>query len=181
MSTAWQATEIPDVWRTGRLPIGDDRGSFTKIIGAGDEGTASPFRTQEIFWSRSARGVFRGLHFQLPPHATRKVVFVVSGSVRDFVLDLRVGSPTYGVVAEFDLGPTTGGLVIPVGCAHGFEALVDDTAMVYAQEEWFSADHDAGVNVISSGIVLAAPDPIISARDRALPSVVDFESPFVYA
>ena len=172
MSTAWQATEIPDVWRTSRRPALDDRGAFTKIVGEGDEGDAQPFSTREIFWSRSARGVFRGLHLQVPPKATRKVVFVVSGAARDFVLDLRVG--------EFELDPTTGGLVIPIGCAHGFEALADDTVMVYGQEEWFSADCDAGVNVRSSGIVLRAEAAVISARDLALPDIADFDSPFVY-
>jgi dTDP-4-dehydrorhamnose 3,5-epimerase-like enzyme len=159
----------------------DSRGSFSKILGEGDSEVDSPFRTREIFWSRSAVGVARGLHVQLPPRSTRKLVFVTSGTVRDFVLDLRRGSPTEGVVWETELDPDSGGLVIPDGCAHGFEVVSLEAVMVYAQEDFHSPDHDAGVDLRSAGIVLRAEHPVISDRDLALPSLRSFDSPFGYA
>ena len=62
--------------------------------------------TREVFWSQSERGVFRGLHVQLPPRAARKLVFVTTGRVRDFVLDLRRGSPTEGQLGTSSWTPT---------------------------------------------------------------------------
>jgi dTDP-4-dehydrorhamnose 3,5-epimerase len=139
------------------------------------------FVTREVFWSQSAKGVFRGLHVQLPPRAARKLVFVTSGSVRDFVLDLRRGSPTEGQVHEFQLGDVTGGLVIPEGCAHGFEVLSDGAAMVYLQEDFHSPEHDTGVLYSSVDVQPITATPIVSARDLELPPMSSFDSPFEFA
>lgn len=169
---------IPGLFLTTREGLLDSRGSFTKILGEGDDVDAPPFVTREVFWSRSTRGVLRGLHVQLPPRSTRKLVFVTHGAVRDFVLDLRVGSPTYHAVLEIPLDERSGGLVIPDGCAHGFEVVSDEAAMVYLQEDFHSPEHDSGVLYTSAGVVPVADGPIVSARDLALPSLEDFTSPF---
>lgn len=171
---------IPGLFLTTRDALLDSRGSFTKVLGEGDDSGVPPFVTREVFWSRSTRGVLRGLHVQLPPRATRKLVFVTHGSVRDFVLDLRVGSPTHLAVAEVPLDDQGGGLVIPDGCAHGFEVVSDEAAMVYLQEDFHSPEHDSGVLYTSAHIVPLTPEPIVSARDLALPSVDDFDSPFEF-
>ena len=181
VSFPWMPTSMPGVVLTTRPPMVDERGSFTKVLGEGDEGGQPPFVTREAFWSHSGRGVFRGLHVQLPPRSTRKLVFVTHGDVRDFVLDLRVGSPTCGEVHEFELSASTGGLVIPEGCAHGFEVLSDGASMVYLQEDFHSPDHDGGILYSSAGVELAATQPVISARDLALPPLADFDSPFEFA
>jgi len=180
VSSEWRSTDIPGLFEIGRPVLADDRGSFHKILGEGDSGTAEPFRTREIFWSHSVRGTLRGLHVQLPPRETRKLVFVVNGEVRDFVLDLRVGSPTEGIVAEFALDASSRGLVVPSGCAHGFEVLSAEASMVYAQEGYHSADHDSGILFSSAGVELRTAAPIISSRDLELPRLADFVSPFSY-
>jgi dTDP-4-dehydrorhamnose 3,5-epimerase len=159
----------------------DERGAFTKILGEGDEEDHAAFRTREIFWSSSRRGVVRGMHVQLPPHAARKLVFVTEGAVRDFVLDLRRGSPTEGQVWETRLEHGGGGLVVPEGCAHGFEVVSDRAAMVYAQEDFHHPESDAGVLFSSVGISISCAAPIVSARDLALPPLSEFSSPFEYA
>lgn len=171
---------MPGVFRTSREAVLDARGSFLKVLGEGDDAPAEPFITREVFWSHSRRGVVRGMHVQLPPRSTRKFVFVTSGAIRDFVLDLRVGSPTYGQVHEFALDASTGGLVIAAGCAHGFEVVSDDASMVYLQEDYFSPEHDAGVLYTSAGITAASSAPVVSERDLALPSLAGFDSPFTY-
>ncbi len=181
MSSPWRSTPIPGLFRTSRPSLLDSRGSFSKILGEGDGDGAAPFRTREIFWSGSERGVFRGLHVQLPPRATRKLVFVTGGSVRDFILDVRRGSPTEGVLWGVEMDASTGGLVIPEGCAHGFEVLSDTAVMVYAQEDFHSPEHDGGVHYASAGVVLSAADPVVSARDLALPMLDSFDSPFSFA
>lgn len=171
---------MPGAFLTSRATFPDERGTFTKILGEGDDADQTPFVTREVFWSSSARGVFRGLHVQLPPRQTRKLVFVTRGLVRDFLLDLRRGSPTEGTVWETTLDESSGGLVIPAGCAHGFEVLSEDAIMVYAQEDYYAPGLDGGVHYASAGIQLVAREPIVSARDLELPPLADFASPFGY-
>lgn len=163
---------------TARPRFDDDRGSFTKILGEDDCGDERPFVPREVFWSRSHRGVFRGMHVQLPPRATRKLVFVTSGRVRDVILDLRVGSPTYLTVWDTELDALGGGLVIPAGCAHGFEVLSDDASMVYLQEDVHVPECDSGILYSSAGITLTTTQAIVSERDLALPPLDSFTSPF---
>jgi dTDP-4-dehydrorhamnose 3,5-epimerase len=181
VSSPWRSTPIPGLFQTSRPPLLDSRGSFSKILGEGDGDGPDPFRTREIFWSRSDRGVFRGMHVQLPPRAARKLVFVTSGTVRDFVLDVRRGSPTEGLLWAAEMDGESGGLVIPEGCAHGFEVLSDTAVMVYAQEDFHSPEHDGGIHYGSAGVRLAAADPVVSARDLALPELGTFDSPFDFA
>jgi dTDP-4-dehydrorhamnose 3,5-epimerase-like enzyme len=120
------------------------------------------------------------MHFQIPPRSTRKVVFAAAGVIRDFVFDMRAGSPTFRKLFETELTEQSGGLVIPTGCAHGFEVLQGPATMVYGQEEHFSLETDAGINFESVGVRLMSRDPVISERDRALPAFESFDSPFEY-
>jgi dTDP-4-dehydrorhamnose 3,5-epimerase len=177
----WLETDIPGLFQTTRPRFSDSRGGLTKILGEGDCGPAAPFVAREIFWSTSEVGVFRGMHFQIGPRATRKVVFVTVGVVRDFVLDLRRGSPSFAQLWETELSPETGGLVIPMGCAHGFEVLDGPAAMVYGQDEHFSPETDAGINYESAGVRLRCASPVVSERDRLLPTLDSFDSPFEFA
>jgi dTDP-4-dehydrorhamnose 3,5-epimerase len=172
---------VPGLLRISRPVSRDDRGTFSKVIGEGDDVGNRPFVTREIFWSGSTRGVFRGMHVQLPPRATRKLVFVPFGSVRDFVLDLRVGSPTFGLLWEGRLDEQSGGLIIPEGCAHGFEVVSDSAVMAYAQEDFHSADHDGGIEYSSAGVVLDTESAVVSPRDLSLPVLSGFDSPFRYS
>ncbi|WP_208012539.1 dTDP-4-dehydrorhamnose 3,5-epimerase family protein [Cellulomonas shaoxiangyii] len=160
----------------------DRRGSFTKpyapdaLAAAGiDMGVA------EVYWSSSHPGTVRGLHFQTPPTAVAKIVFAVTGRVTDVVVDLRVGSPTYGQHARFDLTPGAGSVVVPVGCAHGFEVVGDDDAVLcYLQDVPFDPATDAGVRWDSAGIAWETTEPITSDRDAGLPRLEEFASPFVW-
>jgi dTDP-4-dehydrorhamnose 3,5-epimerase len=181
VETAWRATEIPGLFQTARQPIVDQRGGFQKIVGEGDNAECLPFLAREIYWSTSVEGVFRGLHFQTGARDTRKAVFVTGGMVRDFVLDLRKGSPTERFLWEGCLHAQSGGLIIPRGCAHGFEVIQGPVSMVYGQEEYFSPKGDAGINFVSAGVKLESPNPVISARDLALPSLDSYDSPFEFA
>ncbi|WP_447415167.1 dTDP-4-dehydrorhamnose 3,5-epimerase family protein, partial [Clostridium perfringens] len=76
----------------------------------------------------SAKNVVRGMHFQTPPAEHAKLVFCVAGRVLDVVLDIRTKSPTFGQAFSIELEPRSGvGLYVPVGCAHGFLSLTDDS------------------------------------------------------
>jgi dTDP-4-dehydrorhamnose 3,5-epimerase len=135
----------------------------------------------ELYYSVSRRDVVRGLHCQLPPHDHAKLVFCTGGAVYDVALDLRVGSPTYGEHRALTLSADDGNaLYVPHGVAHGFCALSDDATLVYLVSSAHAPAHDGGVRWDSAGIAWPATDPTVSDRDRALPALADFASPFRY-
>jgi dTDP-4-dehydrorhamnose 3,5-epimerase len=179
VTVEWMSCEVPELLKSSCFAANDDRGAFRKVISGRLPGQEL-FRLDEVFWSRSHRGVLRGLHVQTPPRAGRKIVFVTSGEVRDFVVDLRVGSPSYGLPWETRLDHDSGALLIPDGCAHGFEALTDDVTMVYLQEGTHDPSSDTGVLWSSVGIHASSSSPIVSPRDNSLPTFEDFESPFTW-
>lgn len=97
--------------------------------------------------SMSARGVLRGLHYQLPPYSQAKLVRVVRGRVLDVVVDIRRGSPTFGRHVALELsGDRKRMLFIPRGFAHGFLALEEETIFVYKCDRPYMASHERGIN-----------------------------------
>jgi len=130
----------------------------------------------------AAAGVLRGLHFQLPPFAQAKLVWVVSGSVLDVALDLRRDSPTFGRHFSAELSAENmKRLFIPRGFAHGYATLEPDTEFLYKVDAPFSAQADAGIlwNDPDLGISWPVAEPVLSPKDRLLPRLRDFDSPFV--
>jgi len=82
---------------------------------------------------------------------------------------------------EIELNPTVGGLLVPAGCAHAYEALDDDTIVCYAQDFPFDdAASYAGIRADSAGIVPRAENPIVMPRDLEFPTLAEFVSPFRY-
>ena len=158
----------------------DDRGWFTKPFDAVRFAVAGlPQAWAECFTSLSHRGVVRGFHLQLPPVDHDKLVWVVSGASMSALLDLRVGSPAYGTAETVGLDTATGEAVfVPRGVAHAFQALADATVLVYLVTAAHDPTRDAGVRWDSGGVRWPLPPSAISERDRALPSLDAFVSPF---
>ncbi len=180
MRVAWTELAIPGLVLSSCASVKDDRGSFTKVL-SGDDPLLSDFEGREIYWTQSAQGVLRGMHFQLPPEATSKLVFVVGGAIRDFVLDLRVGSPTERQLVEVGLTAADGALLVPKGCAHAYEAMEDNTIVCYAQDVPFgSPECYGGIRPDSAGIVPESASSVVLPRDLELPRLGDFVSPFVF-
>lgn len=161
----------------------DARGRFVKVfhrVAFGDLGLATDFA--EEYYSVSQCGVIRGMHFQTPPADHVKLVYCVQGEVFDVVLDLRVGSPTYGKTATFQLSAEQGNYVyIPSGMAHGFCATSETATLVYKVTSVYAPANDTGVRWDSIGVEWPAEAPLVSDRDAGLVSFADFVSPFVYA
>jgi len=157
----------------------DDRGTFSQVFSS-DNHQQVDYRLvlREMFWSRSQHGVIRGMHLQVPPHATAKLVWVSHGQIRDVVLDLRKDSETFGAYLVTTLSDETGGIFVPQGCAHGFEVMSEDAVVNYAQDADYAPAHDTGVAWDSFGFDWKTKNPILSDRDRALPRMSDFQSPF---
>ena len=162
--------------------IEDSRGRFVKIYHSSEfeaMGLESVFL--EEYYSISHKNVIRGMHFQSPPKSHVKLVYCQGGEALDVVIDLRVGSPTYGSYELFSLSHSrANGLYIPKGLAHGFCALSDDVMMVYKVNSIYSPELDLGISWSSLGIPWPTNNPILSDRDRNFQSFNDFNSPFSY-
>ncbi|MEO5733084.1 MAG: dTDP-4-dehydrorhamnose 3,5-epimerase [Rubrivivax sp.] len=125
--------------------------------------------------SCSQRGVLRGLHYQLPPHAQGKLVRVVAGSALDVAVDIRTGSPTFGHWVGVELSADNQRqLWIPPGFAHGFAALRDDTHFLYKTTDVYAKDCERSIrwDDPAIGIDWQLPPgavPNIADKDAAAP------------
>lgn len=119
-------------------------------------------------------GTVRGLHFQLPPHAETKIISCVRGKVYDVAVDLRPESPTFLKWHAEVLSPEShSALVIPEGCAHGFQSLMPDCQMLYFHTAAFDAGSERGLDASDQLLAIEWPLPISvrSVRDLSHPSV----------
>jgi len=176
------STPIPGCFELQPKLFEDSRGRFVKIFHEpffAENGLETHF--DEEYYSVSHKNVIRGLHFQLPPMDHVKMVYCVEGEVLDAVIDLRVGSPTFGKFELFELSANkANSIYIPKGMAHGFCTLSERAIMVYRVGTVYSQEHDAGLLWNSAGISWPVDAPVMSARDQAFPSLDEFVSPFRY-
>ena len=166
---------------------GDARGWFVESFSQrrfADLGIADQFVQDNHSYS-AARGTLRGIHFQTPPHAQAKLVRCLAGAIWDVAVDLRAGSPTYGRWCGLELTAAGGEqLYIPTGFGHGFVTLTDDAEVAYKASDYYAPECDAGLAWDDPDMAIAWPDcgvvPILSDKDRALPRLADWASPFAY-
>lgn len=160
----------------------DSRGEFVKSYHEEQfSALGIALRIKEEFFSTSAARVIRGMHFQLPPHAHQKLVYCITGRVLDVILDLRKNSPSFGQSCAIELSRNNRRLVhIPVGFAHGFVSLEDDSCLVYKTDAVHAPAHDAGIHWKSFGFPWppGIREELISGRDRQFPDLADFDNPF---
>ncbi len=136
--------------------------------------------------SFSARkGTLRGLHFQVPPEPQAKLVRCLAGAIWDVAVDVRAGSPTYGRWVAAELTAEGGEqLFVPVGFAHGFVTLTDNAEVAYKASGYYAPACDAGIAWDDPDVAIAWPlagiEPQLSDKDRTLPRLADFASPFAY-
>lgn len=157
----------------------DDRGLFCKTFHIDFlQGYGLSFPIHEQFVSFSNKHVLRGMHFQIPPHDHAKLVTCITGSALDVVVDIRVGSPTYGTYITIDLLPGIS-VWIPKGIAHGFLSLEDNTGMLYNTSHVHVPASDMGILWDSFGYEWPCARPILSERDQKHPPLSQFESPFL--
>jgi dTDP-4-dehydrorhamnose 3,5-epimerase len=176
-------TAIPGCFGIEFNAFRDTRGSFVKTFRATsfrELGLESAFT--ESFYSESAAGVLRGMHFQLPPADGAKLVYALAGQVLDVALDLRIGSPAFGKYVTFNLSPEhPSAAYIPRGVAHGFLSLRGPATLIYNVSSEYDPARDTGVRWDSFGLQWPIAEPNLSARDQGFPSLAAFESPFRYA
>ncbi len=184
MPFTFSRLEIPDVILVEPRVFPDPRGFFMETFKHSDfAANGIPGDFVQGNYSRSSRGVFRGLHYQKLPHPMGKLVGVIRGEIWDVAVDIRKGSPTYGRWLGVNLSSQNAKrLWVPAGFAHGFVALSDEVDVVYDTTGEFAPSADTGIayNDPDLGIPWPLKDLIISDKDKSLPRLKDADNNFVY-
>ncbi len=159
---------LPGVLIVEPRVFGDERGFFLETFNTGAlQGSGVPSTFVQDNHSRSARGVVRGLHYQLN-NPQGKLVHVARGRIFDVAVDIRVGSPNFGRWYGIELNDENlFSLWIPPGFAHGFCALSDVADVIYKCTTLYESAEDRGVAWDDSliGIEWPVENPVVSARD----------------
>jgi len=184
MPFTFQPLEIPDVVLVEARTFEDERGFFKETFkrsAFAEKGLPTGF-VQDNF-SRSGRGVLRGLHYQLAPYAQGKLVSVLCGAIFDVAVDIRAGSPWYGRwIGVWLRAEEHKMLWIPEGFAHGFAALRDDSDVSYKVTREYSPGADRGIRWDDPEVAIDWPieKPFLSEKDREHPTLADAENNFEY-
>lgn len=176
---------VDGAWVVEPVVHEDERGSFVEAFSHRDVAalTGRPFDVLQVNSSVSRPGVLRGIHFaQLPP-SQAKYVTCTSGSVFDVVVDLRVGSPTFGRWdgVLLDAGSRRA-VVVSEGLGHGFLALEEGATVVYLCSAPYAPGREHGVDPLDPDLGIAWPSvagvdrPLLSAKDAAAPSLVQAQA-----
>ena len=139
---------IPDVLVIEPKIHGDQRGYFVETFRQDKLEQTLGYKVNFIQdnESKSSKGVLRGLHFQLAPHAQSKLVRVIEGAVLDVCVDIRIGSPSFGQHVKVVLsGENKKQIFIPRGFAHGFVVLTDTATFAYKVDNYYSPECDRGL------------------------------------
>ncbi|WGG60271.1 dTDP-4-dehydrorhamnose 3,5-epimerase [Brucella intermedia] len=152
--------------------FGDDRGFFSETYNAksfAEAGIELTFVQDNHSYS-AAKGVVRGLHYQLPPFVQDKLVRVTRGAILDVVVDIRKSSPTFGKWVSLEVSAEKWNqILVPKGFAHGFMTLVENTEVIYKVTNYYSPEHDRSIRyddpaigidwpIVSSGVQLSDKD-----------------------
>ena len=133
----------------------------------------------------AAKGTLRGIHFQTPPHVQAKIVRCVAGAIWDVAVDLRAGSPTFGRWVGAALTAAGGEqLYVPSGFGHGFLTLSENAEVAYKTSDYYVPEADGGIVWNCPDMAIAWPldgaEPVLSDKDRMLPGLKNWHSPFAY-
>jgi dTDP-4-dehydrorhamnose 3,5-epimerase len=155
-------------------PVQDPRGAFARLFCARELSpiTGSRNIVQINHSLTRAVGAIRGLHFQRAPQAEMKIVRCLRGRVFDVAVDLRTGSPTFLRWVSCELTPANGrALVVPEGCAHGFQVLDADSELLYLHTAYYTREAEGAVRFDDPQVGIAWPLPPkdLSERDRNHP------------
>jgi dTDP-4-dehydrorhamnose 3,5-epimerase len=168
---------VPDSWVLDLNPHGDDRGRFTEWYRADVLSSATGFGLTlvQANHSVSARGVLRGVHFALVPPGQAKYVYCPAGRVLDVVVDVRVGSPTFGVHDAVVLDSEQPRAVyLSEGLGHAFLSLADGSSVTYLVSSGYDPGREFGISPVDPALDLPWPADVefeLSAKDAAAPTL----------
>jgi len=162
-------TTIEGVLEIERQPHTDERGRFERLYCIDEfRKIAEDRKIKQINRSITVgKGLVRGMHYQRPPHAEIKFIQCLRGAVFDVAVDLRRESPTflqsYSTTLSAENNKT---LMIPMGCAHGFQTLSDSAELIYFHTESYQPEAEAGINIYEPIINISWPLEIIGLSER---------------
>lgn len=184
MPFTFQRLPIPEIVLIEPRRFADRRGFFMETYKYSDfsrNGISEHFAQDN--YSRSARSVLRGLHYQRNPKAQGKLVQCIRGKIFDVAVDIRNGSPTFGHWMSAELSDENNRLFyIPPGFAHGFLVMSDNADVIYKCTAEYSPEDDRGIiwNDPDIGISWPLPEPILSDKDRSHRLLRDADNNFIY-
>jgi len=158
-------------WKIDFQRFDDNRGYFYESFK--DEDFKSQigrnFSIKQTNTSSSSKGSVRGIHYALVPPSQAKLVQCQRGSIKDYVIDIRVGSPTFGQFEEIELNENIASAVfIEEGLAHAFVALENQTVVTYYVTEKYSPDREKGINPFDKTLNVKWPEMelVLSEKDK---------------
>ena len=174
MSIKIVPTAIPDVKIIIPIRHRDQRGFFTEVYNKRvfmEAGIELDFVQDNLSFSAN-KGTVRGLHFQKPPYAQDKLVYVVKGAIFDVAVDLRKDSPSFGKhVTEIITAEEGNQILVPIGFAHGFCTLDPNTEVIYKATNYYAPAHDGGLlwndPELAIDWLVSEDEAILSEEDRA--------------
>ena len=173
----FEPTGIEGAWIVELEPVADERGWFARTFAAEEfaaHGLDPSVVHCNLSFNRHA-GTLRGLHWQADPHGEAKLVRCARGSVFDVIVDLRPGTGSERRWTGVELSAANGRSVyVPVGVAHGFQTLEDDTELHYQMSHEYVPSHARGIRWDDPAIGIDWPPAerrLISERDRSLPTL----------
>ena len=179
-------TAFPDLFIFEPVVHGDSRGYFYESYNEKTfQSEGLNFRWVQDNQSSSSFGVIRGLHFQIPPHTQTKLIRVLSGKILDVVVDIRKGSPVYGKVFSIELSAENKKqLLVPKGFAHGFAVLSETAEVLYKCDALYHKPSELGILYADPALRINWGVPVdqamVSDKDKVLPCLADFDSPFEF-
>jgi dTDP-4-dehydrorhamnose 3,5-epimerase len=168
--------------------LGDDRGLFSEVFKAPifKNAAGHNLELKQVNLSVSAAGTIRGVHFAQIPPSQAKYVMCIKGAIIDIVVDIRVGSPTYGKWEAVRLDDQTRQAVyLEEGLGHAFCALEDGTTVVYLCSEGYNPGREFGINPLDPELGIQWPTvdntgnpmaPLLSPKDTEAPSLFEAEA-----
>lgn len=165
------STKLDGVYLINLERKGDARGNFTRIFCESELADVLEGRqiVQANYSSNVNIGVVRGMHYQIPPHAEMKLITCVGGCIWDVIVDLRIKSPTYLSWISFELsGENEQLLVIPEGCAHGYQVLSPQSNLIYFHTNAYCAEAEGGVRYDDPILGITWPLPVLGVSLRDL-------------
>lgn len=151
----------------------DNRGFFFEWFNQKkfEKETGIKFESVQFNYSKSSKGVIRGLHYQQDPKAQSKLIAVTSGEIQDVIVDIRKNSPTYGQHFSVILSSEKRNqLFVPKGFAHGFLVLSDEAEIFYAIDDFYSPENEGGLFYDDPSLSIEWKLPreqiILSAKDK---------------
>ncbi len=169
-------TKIKDCYLIKLDKFKDKRGFFTRAFcrKVFKSNKVSNKITQVNFSFSKKKGTVRGLHFQKKPFQEMKIIYCINGSIYDVIVDLRDKSRTFKKFIGINLNSKDRfGIIIPKGCAHGFQTLKANTEIIYFTDEFYNKSKETGVNFLDPTLKIKLPLKItnISEKDLNLPNL----------